>query len=354
MTCTGDSAGLATPFTTGYLPIIVLSGNLHSLRTGASRIITRRSQNLLKFGIYYYPWYNKTRWAEAPRVGTPTLGEYDSTDPTVVKTQMDLIIDCGFDYVIFELVPTTDWCFETVDRSIDIAISHLRSQGIKWSFLLDAFVVSDHEKEDEEAGALVRHIEGRRWCDGLISGKNNLPLLFVFFPYPEHAHRIVAEHGGEYEFRFPAYMPHWGKIDETYSRFFMPPWSTYLSYAKTKEEGKSLADIFIKEGYISFFETTESRNNFDGFASVIPSYNDRKLKRDTSVVPALPIIYPDNGETLRSYFEKALATGAEHIIVYGWNEYFEGATIEPTEEYGTDHVEICKEAITRAKGNSPI
>ncbi len=45
----------------------------------------KRRLRSVQFGIYYYPWYNKQRWAEAPRICTPTLGEYDSTDPAVVK-----------------------------------------------------------------------------------------------------------------------------------------------------------------------------------------------------------------------------------------------------------------------------
>lgn len=306
----------------------------------------------MQFGIYYYPWYNKQRWAEAPRICTPTLGEYDSTDPAVVKEHMDLIADCGFDYVIFELVPTTDWCFQTVDRGIDLAIPYLREKGMKWSFLLDAFVVSDHDQETEAVDALVRHLEAKGWDDRLVRGDTSLPLLFVFFPYPEHGDRIQARHGSTYEIRFPAYMPHWGKIDDVYDLFFMPPWSKYLEVQRA-QDGKTLAEVFTPKGYISFFESTESRTNFGGFASVIPSYNDRHLKRNTSISPVLPVINPNQGETLRSYFEKAIATRPDHIIVYGWNEYFEGTTIEPTREYGTTHVEICKEVIARIKGSPP-
>lgn len=304
----------------------------------------------MQFGIYYYPWYNKTRWAGEPRVCTSTLGEYDSTDPEIVIRHMDLIISCGFDYVIFELVPVDDWCFETVDKSIEIAIQHLRSKGIKWSFLMDAFVVADHEKEAESMSALVRHIEARGWSEGLVVGKSGLPLLFVFFPVPSHAARIQACHGTDYELRFPAYFPNWGKIDEESDIFQSSPWDQCIDYVR-EQKGPSIFEALTSLGYISFFESTEKRNNFDGFASVIPSYDDRHLNRDTSFIPELPFISPDRGATLRSYFEKALATRPDHVIVYGWNEYFEAATIEPTEQYGMAHVEICTEIISAAKSS---
>jgi hypothetical protein len=269
---------------------------------------------------------------------------------------MDMIIGCGFDYIIFELVPVNDWCFATVDQSIDIAIGHLRSKGIRWSFLMDAFVVADHEKESEEMSELVHHMESRGWTDGLIEGKSGRPLLFVFFPVPVHAARILASHGSDYELRFPAYFPNWGELDKDSDRYYNPPWGQCIEYVR-EQKGSSLFETLATMGYISFFELTESRNNFDGFSSVIPSYDDRHLKRDTTGIPELPLISPDQGATLRSYFKKALATQPDHVIVYGWNEYFEAATIEPTEEYGMTHVEICTEIIKAAKSqaaSSPV
>ena len=63
----------------------------------------------LKTGIYYFTWYNEQRWNEAPVKDTPLLGRYDSSDPSIISWQLDLIRCCGIDYVIFELIPESDW-----------------------------------------------------------------------------------------------------------------------------------------------------------------------------------------------------------------------------------------------------
>ena len=46
-----------------------------------------------------------------------------------------------------------------------------------------------------------------------------------------------------------------------------------------------------------------------------------------------------------SVLVSALASGAEDVLIYSWNEYFEGSTIEPTEEYGTRYVELTRRVL---------
>ena len=77
----------------------------------------------IKTGIYYFTWYNEQRWTEAPITGTPLLGQYDSSDPSIISWQLDLLRYCGIDYVIFELIPEDDWGFATVERGIDAAVA---------------------------------------------------------------------------------------------------------------------------------------------------------------------------------------------------------------------------------------
>lgn len=298
----------------------------------------------MRFGIYFYPWYCAKRWQETPRILTSSKGEYDSTCLEVVRWQVDHLAGCGFDYVILELVPVTDWGFLVVDRAITQMIPLLRKKGIRWSFLLDAYVAEDRTAALPDMRALVRHIETRGWTDGLIEGTSGRPLLSCFHPVPDVALALTRENPG-YELRFPVYFPHWGNADHELDAFRMTPWKECQDLAR--EEGTTLFDALVPRGYVSFYETTPDKKSFDGYAAALPAYDDRHQHRHS--VPPIPVIPAENGATIRRELTAAAATGAEHIVVYGWNEYFENAVLEPTREQGTLLVDACREAMARLR-----
>ena len=73
-----------------------------------------------------------------------------------------------------------------------------------------------------------------------------------------------------------------------------------------------------------------------------PGYDDTQLHRNPQLAP---VVKRRNGQHYRTRIQQALATGASHIIIYSWNEYFEGSTIEPTLEYGSFYVDLTRRAI---------
>ena len=63
-------------------------------------------------------------------------------------------------------------------------------------------------------------------------------------------------------------------------------------------------------------------------------------------VPQLaPTVSRREGATLRRQFTAAARNRPEHITIYGWNEYFEGASIEPSKQFGMDYVELLRSLI---------
>ena len=147
------------------------------------RVISTQGAGMgIKTGIYYFTWYNEQRWKEAPVKDTPLLGQYDSTDPSIISWQLDLIRYCGIDYVIFQLIPEDDWGFATVERGIAAAIAYLRRNGMQWSFLLDAKRgpsngVVEQPSDMPEIEKMYLYVLERRWTDGLVRGPSGKPLL---------------------------------------------------------------------------------------------------------------------------------------------------------------------------------
>ncbi|HTY22611.1 MAG TPA: hypothetical protein VMC85_05745 [Desulfomonilaceae bacterium] len=294
----------------------------------------------MKFGVYFYPWYHQKKWDEAPVPYRPLKGLYDSRDPEILTWQMDLIRWCGFDYVLIEFVPLKDWNFEHCAMCIQEALSCLHNRNMKWAFMVDAGVIPSSGSRIHDIEAMIRYIENRRWADALARGKSGKPLWFAFSALPHEAACLERDFNA-YEWRFPVWVPHWDKADE---QLALPAFRDFV--AEARANNVTVFDSLVRRHYIAFWQSSHTPRNFDGFCSVIPGYSDSLLKRDPQLAPEVD---RQNGVTLTRQFQAAVKTQPDHILVYSWNEYFEGTSIEPTLEYDMTYAQIIRGLIGEAR-----
>jgi len=57
----------------------------------------------------------------------------------------------------------------------------------------------------------------------------------------------------------------------------------------------------------------------------------------------------EEGTTFVQQFQRAFEKDANHVLVYGWNEYFETTNIEPTLEYGMLYAGLAHRLIEGAR-----
>ena len=294
----------------------------------------------MEFGIYFYPWYHQKKWDEAPVPHRPLKGLYDSRDPEILTWQIDLIQWCGFDYVVFEFVPLNDWNFEHCAIAIEKAISCLRDRDMKWAFMVDGAVLPPSDRRIHDIEAMIRYIENREWGDTLISSKSGKPFWLSYAPLPHEAAYLQREFDA-YEWRFPVWVPHWGEPDE---QFALPAFRDFG--AEALANNLTVFDSLVKRNYIAFWESSYTLRNFEGFCSVMPGYSDMLLKRNPQLAPE---VGRQNGVTLTRQFQSAVETEPDHILVYSWNEYFEGTNIEPTLEYDFTYAQIVRDLIDETR-----
>lgn len=300
-----------------------------------------------KVGVYVYPWYCSKKWSEAPVPYHPVHGFYRSDDPTIIAWQFDVLVSVGFDYIVFELVSVDDWSFEVSKRSIEQWIALCRKGNIPWSFLLDTKASAPNAPPSDELTSIIRLIgflDALDWCHGLVEGPSKKPLLFVFQPYPDVARACSNRYSRAFELRYPAYLPHWGSVD---SKVRFQRWESFLR--EVRDTQVKLSEHLSSLGFICFWQGASVSSPLGGFGSVIPGYDDRVLQRDPQGVPTVP---RNNGETMTSQFRSAVTLGAQHILVYSWNEYFEGTNIEPTMEFGERYVDLLRDLISTWKAGS--
>ncbi|HHL39843.1 MAG TPA: hypothetical protein ENJ37_05005 [Deltaproteobacteria bacterium] len=296
----------------------------------------------VRFGVYFYPWYDKGRWA-VPRRHTPLRGEYDSTDPGLIAAQMDEIRSAGFDYVIIEMVPPDDHAFGVVEKGIEAAVARLREIGMEWTFLIDAAFLLAPERT-AKIHDMMAYIEKRGWTDGLTDGPTGRDLLLVFAPDAHEADLLLDRYGGRYELRFPNFHPRWSMaVDE---EIIIPGPRTGRLREKARTGRVSIYEYLKALGFIAFWTETGQMRLFDGFVSVVPGYDDTLLERTPQVAP---IVGRREGRTYAEQLERAMALGPEHVLVYSWNEYLEATAIEPTREFGRLYVDMTRRFIERVR-----
>ncbi len=81
-------------------------------------------------------------------------------------------------------------------------------------------------------------------------------------------------------------------------------------------------------------------------AGVLPGYNDTKVpgRKGTYVVPR------NNGATYRASWNGALASSPDWVTITTFNEWFEGAMIEPSVTYNTQYLDLTRQIATQWHG----
>lgn len=299
-----------------------------------------------KFGIHFYGWYDESKWGEFPRYRSPLAGEYESDDPVILAWQLDQIKRCGFDYVVFEFLPLDDWSARRTLSTIRQAIPMLQERNLSWSFLLDADLFADRENALEPLVKMIHHIEAQGWQKGLTEGPEGKPMLLVFKPLPEIARKLLERCGDRYELYFMIQFRHWDVPEKDMLVEADLPFLADL-YA----EGRSVESELLPRRFIGFWQPPGTVKNYHGICPVVPSYDDLLLERVPQITPTVP---REEGMTYFQQFIDAVASEARHIIVYGWNEYFEESTLEPATGYGDYYCDLTRDFIRQAKLDEPL
>ena len=143
----------------------------------------------------------------------------------------------------------------------------------------------------------------------------------------------------EFSYHHVAWFRHWGVPDAGDD---LPVFDAFNCHVRAHGNNATYRDVLIPMGYIPFWQPTEQIFCANGFATASPGYDDRLLGRKPQLASVLP---RENGETFRQQLSVAGASGAESILIYGWNEYFEATTIEPSIEFDDQYLKILKEHI---------
>ncbi|MEL6553430.1 MAG: hypothetical protein AAFQ63_08225, partial [Cyanobacteria bacterium J06621_11] len=301
-------------------------------------------------GLYLYGWYNSQKWKSAKSLHTPAVGFYASTEAHLISWQISQISLTGIDFVVFELVPLEDHSFSNIISYVKQAIPLLKKQGIGFTFLVDFGVLDSRMDPLDSYTALLDYLDSAEILDQLYENPDLGKTLFLFSPYPDIIESLAERTPSPIRILSALWSPTWEYPDNSdWPSEMAKLFSRYWQPAQTTKQ--SLKEALESKGFFPFWQDTPDIIAMNGIASVTPGYDDLLLGRSPQMAP---VVTRESGHTLVKQFQQAQRTNASTILLYGWNEYFEATTIEPTLEYGDFYLRLTSKLISQIKSGKKI
>ena len=306
-------------------------------------------------GIYYYPWYNAERWKQHRINFTPSIGLYNSSSSEVINYHAELMKYMDIDFVIIEIVPIIDWSYQfVIDSGVHFA-NALRDNNIKFSFLIDTATGEGWPNTANDVDKILKKF--RDIGVEPTFTRNTKPIYFNYNPPLEDSYDFQKLFIN-YDVYFLRYLYKWDVSLSDINRWINQKCLRKINFELFSERSgykidtsRSIHNIYEFANFTPFWCATEVMTPMNKFISVIPGYDDLLLERDPQIAPVVP---RKNGQTLVEQFAIANALGADDILLYGFNEFFEGTNIEPTLEYGDFYVELTKELVRQTHNGEQI
>lgn len=310
---------------------------------------------------FYFPWYatqefsgERRHWGaidpQAQTIGRtahyPLNGAYDSHDPQVVAWQMELARQAGLDGFIVSWWGQNS--FE--DRAVSLLLEQAQTQGLRIALYYEGWHTADQGVVDSSAEAAE-------------------DLLYILQTYGSH----------------PAYLRREGKpvifiYNRAYEQLSLADWNAILAQVNAAWPGGLLASMhaapagsktptdsggahkftyayalteaglddpqeigaFMAAEYAGFLGKAQSAGLW-ACLTVLPGWDDTHVRDGV-------ILERQDGAVYRAMWEAALATDADCILVTTWNEWHEGAEIEPSAQFGDLYLTLTREFVETWKG----
>ena len=309
--------------------------------------------------VYYMPWYaakpfngdwgwhwtmdhfnpDKTTTSGDREIASwyyPLIGPYDSADPAVLEYHVLLMKLAGISGVIVDWYGSTDYYdYAAVNRNTAKLFEYTRKAGLQFAICYeDQTVQRLIDGKRLTAADAVRHaqqemlyLQTNFFCDPSYFRLNGKPLLENFGPQ-----YFVAGTNWDQIFSVlepsnrPAFFTEDNRLSPGLGAFDWPP----MWLSQQPGTGGVLSEASLKS-YLSTFENKSTE--WPAFiSSAFPRFHDIYQRAGTR--DYWGYLGDRNGETLRETLNRALTNNSVLVQIVTWNDFGEGTTIEPTEEYG--------------------
>ncbi len=313
---------------------------------------------------HYMPWYQTPqvsgRWgwhwtmnhfdapAEIASHSTPLTGPYDSQDEAILEYQALLMKLSGIDGVIVDWYGTAHFNdYALINAATGKLFEVMTRAGLRFAICyedrtIQTLIDGGRLNTDTALAQGQRDFEyaAEQWfgSDAYVSYQEQ-PLVFVFGP-------LYFRQLTDWETIFAGFTPTPALVTlDNYLAF--GSLTNYPWPPMSLSGGIELPQAALENYLERFYRNAQRRDLVVG--SAFPGFHD--IYAEAGVRSSYGSIDARDGETLRSTLDLALAQGADIVQLVTWNDYGEGTTIEPTEEYGYQYLELIQAARANLDGS---
>lgn len=320
---------------------------------------------------YYYPWYKKGDWSRHGYVGTPLLGKYGTDEPEVAKQHIDWAHEGGIDAFV------VSWWGPKHMAARHMKAGLLKAPNIdkiRFTFIYESFGrldAADGERDshiDFAKPAVLKqftddmaHLSDTYFSHPSYLKMKGRPVVVIYLTRTfqnferKHIEKMQKAIGVDLHLIADEAFIHAQSDPKTARNVFddkgQPLFDAYTAYNMFEDanvhEGES-AQAFMQREAKPVFEKWAAATIFH--PHVMPSYHDFRGHKVLSGGVKGWLKQLDDAKNL------PMPKGAQSqrmIFITSFNEWWEGTTIEPAQEYGSSYLKSLRRWVDLPINPSP-
>lgn len=292
---------------------------------------------------FYYTWYSSTTWCSCRMSALPTI-QYNSKDDTTIDRQLNWAANAGINGFISSWWGAGDQTDTNFAKLLAHSASLERQTG--YHFASSIYFESDAPALSGSTNIVsgLNYIASHYANDAHFLHWQGKPVIFFWNPLGNG--RTLAEWATIRQQVDPNNQMIWSAegVDMNLLSVFDGIHLFSGGYWGIQNNDMTAVDRGFR-AKIDAYNNTHHTNKIWA-AGVIPGYDDTRIpgRSGTYVVPR------NNGATYATSWSAAIASNPDWITITSFNEWFEGAMIEPSVTYGTQYLTLTRQYTTQWHG----
>lgn len=303
-------------------------------------------------GAYYYN-YAQADW-DKNYTGTPELDEYSALDPAIMDQHRNWADEAGIDFFIFQWNGAADNALadnfiaqrnENVKMVLNYSTAHLKAsnssplEGAKLTTMIDelktlaaAHFANDYYlKVDGSPVIMITPINLSSSAASSIDYSTVIPTVRTELENSGVDAYIIGEING-------GWLPpqRYSAANRKFDAIVLRDWKTEGNYGYDRA---AFFAPFSDQAFKNWSDSTASWGN-EFIPCIMPGFDDKTMSPSSKVYNVLRSVelYDDMcNVAIRNMGESRI------VMINSWNNFQVGTTVEPTDEYGDDYLQITRD-----------
>ncbi|GCE19916.1 glycoside hydrolase family 99-like domain-containing protein [Dictyobacter kobayashii] len=292
---------------------------------------------------FYYPWYNQQSWNRAQMSDLPTI-QYNSGDDITIDRQLDYAAGAGITGFISSWWGPAD----KTDVNFGKLLTHAATLDTQYHyhFASSLYIESDapNLNSSDKLVTALSYINNHYSNSPYFFHWQGKPVLFFWDPLGNG--RTLTQWSSIRQQVDPNRQMIWSAEGVNTDLLSVFDGIHLFSAGWWGLQNNTMPQV--DQGFRNQINAYNQAHNTQKIwaAGVMPGYDDTRVpgRKGTFIVPR------NNGATYTTSWNAAIASTPDWITITSFNEWFEGAMIEPSVTYGNQYLDLTRQFAQRWHG----